>query len=179
LPLILAAEARGDQTEHGRLCASAPVKVWRFPDYLMGSLVLNVLALIYITEQLDYLANYWHAVWRLGDPDDPAPTAWLFPADVAAYVFTCNAHAWRQFCGEVHIDADQLTAGNHAGWMLAYGEAQIPQVAPTRNTLMAHLRERGVEDPQPITEDDLLARWRNRWQSMTRHAPLGAEKGKR
>jgi hypothetical protein len=42
LPLILAAQARGDQQEQQRLEALAPLRVWRLPDLRPGLLGWSV-----------------------------------------------------------------------------------------------------------------------------------------
>src|ERR1700722_13087449 len=94
IPLRIAAEARGDELEAQRLLNSAPTRRWYLPNHLMAEQALNVLALIYITEQLDAAAAYFFAVWQMdGEPDD-----WSFSADASAYFFTANAEAWRKFC---------------------------------------------------------------------------------
>jgi len=48
-------------------------------DYVAGELAANVLALVYVGEQLDYAANYWHALWRHADLDDRDPASWHSP----------------------------------------------------------------------------------------------------
>src|SRR5438132_10531123 len=110
IPLILAAEAREDETEVQRLHNSAPMRTWWFSDYLMPSMALQTSSKMYIVEQLDHIAIYWHAIWRLGDEQDEKPEDWLLSAEVAAYVFTCNAEAWRRFCEELNIDPALVTA---------------------------------------------------------------------
>jgi hypothetical protein len=178
LPLMLAAQARGDQREQQRLAASAPLRVWRVPDYVIGDLAANVLALVYVGEQLDCAANYWHALWRLEDPDDPDSAAWRLAADVSAYVFARNAEAWRSFWQELHIDADALTDANHHGWLLRYCEERMPGVAPTREELAARLRPHGADDPQPVTTDDLLASWRRLFDSCAGQGMRAADTGR-
>jgi hypothetical protein len=64
IPLMLAAEARGDKVEQRRLTDSAPIEAVKMPDYLMPMMALNTMSLMYIAEQLDNLASYWHAVCR-------------------------------------------------------------------------------------------------------------------
>jgi hypothetical protein len=161
LPLVLAAQSRGDSLEHQRLKDSAPSRLWRLLDYCMGELALNVLALIYVGEQLDHAACYWHALWRLDDPDGPDEALWRLTAAVTSYVFSCNAEAWRRFCRGIHIDPDALTAANHHGWLLRFCEERMPGEAPTRDEVADHLREHGVADPEPITVEGLLADWRH------------------
>jgi hypothetical protein len=82
LPLILAAESRGDEAEVNRLHRSAPIETWRFADYLMPNMALQTLSQIYIVEQLDHIATYWHALWRLDDELDKKPEDWLLSSGV-------------------------------------------------------------------------------------------------
>lgn len=167
IPLILAAEAREDETEVQRLHRSAPMRTWQFSDYLMPHMALQTLSQMYIVEQLDHIATYWHACWRLGNEVDERPEDWLLMADVAAYVFTCNAEAWKRFCKELDIEAATLTAGNYRGWLLQYCEAHMPNSAPNPETIMARLRQHGHEDGTPVTVDSLLQSWRSTFQKMT------------
>jgi hypothetical protein len=104
LPLLLAAEKRGDKAEHQRLAKSAPRSVWQMPDYQHRLLGLNVLALSYVADQLENLATYWHASWRLTDNDDQKPKDWLMTRDVSAYVFCRQEEAWRLFCQERNVE---------------------------------------------------------------------------
>lgn len=125
----------------------------------MPRMALNTLALMYITEQLDHLATYWYALWRLNDAEDKKPLDWKVCADTSSYVFACNSQAWKRFCAHLNIDATLLTTGNYRGWILTYAETHMPNAAPSRDDLRSTLRECGVEDPHPVTADDLLADW--------------------
>ncbi len=168
--LMLAAESRGDELEQNRLRQAAPVFVYRLPDYMLGEQFLNVLALIYITEQMEHVAGYWHAAWWLHNPDqeDPDPETWRYMVDVHAYMFTINAEAWRRFCSELHIDAAALTAGNCHQWMwiLRHAEEHMPALAPTREEMLARMRSHGVDDPKLVTADSLLADWKRVFNLM-------------
>jgi hypothetical protein len=153
LPLILAAEFRGDEAEVNRLQQSAPSEIWWFPDYLMPNMALQTLSQMYIVEQLDHLANYWHARWRFDLQLDSQPEDWLLSADVAAY--------------ELNIDSGKLTAGNYLGWILQYCEEQMPKVAPSPEAITAQLRRYGHKDGTLVTADSLLESWRSLFRKMT------------
>jgi hypothetical protein len=164
---LMAAESRGDQIEGRRLRDS-----WRprdieqvriVPDYLWLQLKLHILAHVYVTEQLDALANYWLAraeLEALAEKGvDPAPV--LLAAQSSAYMFICNAEAWRQFCTELAIDPDQLTAGSYGGLLLEICEETMQKSAPTREALAALLQGQGKDGSKLTTSDALLDRWRN------------------
>src|SRR5258708_7313743 len=68
--LYVEATSRGDDVEAGRLSASAPKMIYEFPDCFMPSMGLHILTLMYIGEQLESIAGYWHAVFRLGETED-------------------------------------------------------------------------------------------------------------
>jgi len=170
--LIAAADARGDEVEQRRLDATAPVIHLRFADYLWPSIKINTLALIYLTEQLDALANYWHALWRLDDPTDAEPEDWLLMADMSAYYFVCNADAWRRFGSELNLDPDYLAISNYRGWLLQFCAQRMPKNAPTREALIARYREQGRAG-EPLTADAMLQGWRHIYRLMTEGGDSG------
>ena len=174
LALYLAAEARGDQAEQHRLAREAPVWVSRLPDCRHGALAAHLLTLIYVTEQLEHLAAFWHAAWRLDDPDDDCPDDWRLASDVAAYLFACNAKAWRAFCAGLGLDPDQLIAGNYRGDMLHYLGAGLEAFAPGRDELAAHFHEQGVEADALVTAESLAEAWRDLFEQCAgRTVPKG------
>ena len=175
--LILAAESRNDDLERERLVTAAPIRRWHFSDYLMPMLGLNVLGLIYLTEQLDALANYWHANWRLADPDDAGAEDWHVLANVSAYFFACNAEAWRRFCDEMKVNPEQVTEGNYRGWLLQHCEERMPENAPSADELAALLRAYGQAEPALITAESLLESWRSLFNQMPGH-DIGKEGAK-
>jgi hypothetical protein len=59
LPLILAASARGDQTEQDRLAHSAPKKEWRMPDYYGLAEAMLFASLFHLLQLLDVAALFW------------------------------------------------------------------------------------------------------------------------
>ena len=125
----------------------------------MAEHALHVLALIYISEQLDAVASYFFALWRLEADDDPRLEDWLLTAEGHAHFFVANADAWRRFCQELDVAPHVMTAANYTGWFLRF-------------------RESGRHIPEPVTADRLLAGWRSRLQAMTRHeAPRDTGKG--
>jgi hypothetical protein len=177
IPALIAAQARGDDIEYRRLFDASPLRTWRFSEHLVAEQALNVLALIYIGEQLDAAASYFFDMYKMQDPDDPCPEDWLIAAESCAYFLAANAEAWRRFCSELDIAPEALTAGNHRGWFLRYCEENMPANAPTAEVMQARFRERGYDVLQLVTADKLLASWENVLQEMTGHAPRDAGKG--
>jgi hypothetical protein len=61
LPLLVAAQARGDDTEYRRLCQTSPGRTWQYSEYLWDELALHMLALTYAGALLDTAAGYFFA----------------------------------------------------------------------------------------------------------------------
>src|SRR5262245_23467037 len=97
IPLLLAAEARGDEREYRRLFDASPLRVWHVAEHLLAEQALHVLALMYVGEQLDAAVSYFFALFQMANADDRRPQDWLLLAESAAYVFAVNADAWRRF----------------------------------------------------------------------------------
>jgi hypothetical protein len=173
IPLLIAADARKDEAEYGRLFATSPVRTWRFSEHLMAEMALHTLALTYIGEQLDAAANYFFALWRLEDPADPRPDDWLLAAESAAYFFTANAEAWRQFCDGLGIAPGELTAANRGGLFLAYCKERMPENAPTAEALSARFARNGRDVTQLVTAEELLASWQELFGPMTAYTSRG------
>src|SRR5262249_40794138 len=152
------AHARRDDSEHRRLFDSSPLRTWQCSEHLLAEAALHVLALVYVTEQLDAAATYFFGRLQMGN--DPGPEAWLPTAEAAAYLFTANAAAWRAFCADLDIAPEALVAANHDGWFLAYCEEHIPADAPSAEALQTLLRQHGQEVRKLVTMEDLLTGWR-------------------
>jgi hypothetical protein len=169
IPLLIAADARGDDTEYQRLLDTSPPRAWHFSEHLLAEQALHLLAMTYIVEQLDAAASYFFALFQLGN--DPQPEHWLLPAESAAYFFTANAAAWRRFCADLDIAPNVLTTANHHGWLLPFCEERMPSNAPSAEALRARLQKAGFDAARLVMTKSLLAGWRDALRAMTRHAP--------
>ena len=174
IPLAIAAQARGDDGEYQRLFGSARQRTSVLPEHLLAEQALNVLALIYVSEQLNAAAIYFFAQMKKqsgGDELDDEPLDWQLLADVHAYFFTANAEAWRRFCVELDLVPTALVDLNHQGWMLRYCEERMPAQAPDPETLLSEMRHASHDLPELVTADGLLSSWKVTLRSMSRHAP--------
>jgi hypothetical protein len=159
VPLILAAQKRGDELEQQRLTASAPHRLLQMPDYRCREQMVHVLTLIYVTEQQDRLIEYWHSKWRL-DIWEEERVHCLIMLQTNAYLFCCGAEAWRRFCQEQNLDPEQLTAANYRGWILGDCAKIMPEVAPSRERLEDMLKSYGRPTKVTVTADTMLEGWR-------------------
>jgi hypothetical protein len=172
IPLLIAAQDRGDETEHQRLLATSPLRSWRFSEHLLAEEALHILALIYIGEQLDAAANYFFANVQMFVADEARAQAdWQLMADGNAYFFTANTQAWSRFCAELHTAPDALLAVNHQGWFLGYCQEHMPASAPSPEALQTRLSQQGRQRGTLVTADALFASWQKALRAMTRHAP--------
>jgi hypothetical protein len=156
--LVRAAETREDVAEVTRLRLLSPTHTLQLPDYLLPSLKLDILALIFASEQLESLAGYWHATRRSVDAQDERPAEWAMLADSAAYRFAVGQRAWDRFCRSVGADGEQLVRSNYLGFMLDLCGATLCELAPTREQVREQWRRHGHEG-EPITEDELYQSW--------------------
>jgi hypothetical protein len=159
ISLIVAAEARNDEDECRRLADTAPFTTLHVRDFRLTYQAVHLLALMFIAEQLDALANYWHAMWRLQTENDAGD--WLFQRDCSAYFVVCNSDGWRRFCEELSFDPDALVTSNYHGCLLQYCTSGMPANAPSRDEFIAVLEQRGQQAPDPISSDSRLAYWRD------------------
>lgn len=159
LPLRLAAQARGDETEAHRLLG--PVRAMYLREPMWTELALRVMALIYLTEQLDAAAGFLFARWMAGgeEADD-----WAFTAAAYAYFFTANAAAWRRFCADLGVDPEALARSNTRGGMLSLCEPYLPGEAPSAEQMRQMMS--GRTDAELVTADCLYDSWRSLLDSL-------------
>ena len=152
---------------------------WHFSEHLLAEAAVHVLALIYVGEQLDAAANYFFALWRQEDVNDPQLEHWRQATEVYAYVFDANAGAWRRFCQGLGVAPEALTTANYSGWFLQYCEEMMPANSPTAEELQARYPDIKRGEQQLVTADSLLASWQALLQDMTHHGPFGCEEAQR
>jgi hypothetical protein len=114
LPLLVAATARGDTVEIGRLSRSAPSDVFWAPDYHALVQGLSQLAHHYLLQQLDRAALFWKTISFMDQKppearkrgDGRVEDGLARRARVLAYWFVVLADGWQLFCQRLGIDPD-------------------------------------------------------------------------
>src|SRR5262249_3447420 len=112
LPLMYAAEARGDDVEHDRLIRSAPKLGFGIANHWGLVQGLEDLAKYYLLDQLDSAAFYWRVQSFL--EQEPLPgmkkearkrekRLWQ-GLQTSAYRFVVRADGWKLLCAELGID---------------------------------------------------------------------------
>jgi hypothetical protein len=169
IPLLLAANGRGDEAECRRLIDTSPPRAWHFPEYLLAEQAVHVLTMTSVAEQLDAALSHFFALFPM--TNDAHPDDWALSADATAYYFTKNAEAWKRFCADLDIVPQVLTSANYRGWLLHYCEGRRPANAPSVEVLQALLRKEGRDATHLVTTESLLVGWREALRAMTRQAP--------
>lgn len=163
--LLLAAQHRQDDTEYQRLFDGSTIRAWYFSEHLMAEQALHVLALTYITEQLDAIACVFFALTQLALHSEQEEGLENM-AECSAYFFCTNAQGWKEFCDTIRIPAKELVSANHSGWILSFAEQYLPTVTLTPEAMMQRLS-------QPlVTASQLSRRWYERLKEMIASTPL-------
>jgi hypothetical protein len=114
LPLLVAAAARGDTVEIGRLTRSAPTDIFRVPDCRALVQGLAHLAHSYLLRQLDRVV----LIWQMTSLLDQEPLGNSKPCEqrnndrllraarATARSFVVFADAWQLFCERLGIDPE-------------------------------------------------------------------------
>jgi hypothetical protein len=112
LPLLVAAAARGDAQELGRLRRSAPLVAYRAADYLGALEALEEVCTAYLLRQLDLAALYWqasgllaeHDALTLGEEDKGELGARLLGSvRLVAYLLCVHAAAFCRLCRRLAV----------------------------------------------------------------------------
>jgi hypothetical protein len=161
LARILVAEQSGDKTQLKLLEETTRYRTYRFSDTQLPSMMLQVMALIYVNEQLEKATACLLAMWNamaFGDED----RAWHQMAMCSAYRFKIGREAWRQFTEKLGIDGDSLVLGNYQGMMLETCGENICHIAPSAEEVRATLASVGHPVEELVSVDSL----RKSWQQM-------------
>jgi hypothetical protein len=97
LPAIMAASLRGDDVEADRLARSAPVRIFRVPDYFGLAEGLKLLAVFVLAELLELTTLHWQLVASRDSHEGDAHRALVRDTSRAlAYRFVAKLDAIRQ-----------------------------------------------------------------------------------
>jgi hypothetical protein len=171
LPLLIAADDRGDDVEWRRLFGTSPIKSWKFSEHLMAEEALNTLALCHVIDQLEAAAIYFYALFQRFGEAPNRERDWALEADLHAFNFQTNAQAWKLLCGEAGIDPEALVRVNFKGWFLKYCEIHMPANVPAEEDLRTRMRQAGLDDKDLKSAETLAKLLRDLLEKMTRSTP--------
>jgi hypothetical protein len=160
LPLLVAADARGDDVESDRLIHSAPQQVFQAPDYWRLLDGFEGLVKLYLLQQLDGAAFLWRLLGALEQgllfeaPRQRQREERLWQMiQWEAYKLVVRADGWKLFCGELQIDATVLLQKLPGSANLAHAEHQARFLVCTAEEAVAYLRKQ-FEGGQSTRESD-------------------------
>jgi hypothetical protein len=164
LALLVAASARGDELEHARLARTAARAPFAMPDYYGLGEGLQLLSLLYVTEQMELAALYWHCSGRLdrlalgrGHDRQARVDRLLGTVRMLAYRFTVNADAWRRLGRELRIDTGRLLERLPGRETLRVTEQATRGDALSPEEATTWLSGEGRSDGRPATVEEALA----------------------
>jgi hypothetical protein len=116
VPLIIAACARGDDSERENLVGSAPKLGFRVPDYWGLTQGLDQLAVLHVLLQLDMAAFYWRISaimaespsFRRSKHDRQLEARRDRMLRMIGYRIITEAEAWKLLASELQIDPEEL-----------------------------------------------------------------------
>lgn len=185
LPLIIAASARGDETERNRLAHSAPTARFQLPNYYGWAEGMQLVSLFHLLELLEAAARNWQTAAlleqeeSLGKKANPARRDRLEELTrITAYVFTVNMDGWKQFCSEFPIASPDLLLKDLPGYeAVKEAEEAARIVAFNAAEATAWIRKDGHETAEALTAEAVAASlWTfvnaaaERWARQTRRS---------
>lgn len=165
--LRLRAIDRKDEAEEELLVAAAPVEKWALHHHSMTELMLHIMALLYVTEQLEHTGWYFWVALNIDDEGDLEDVNdMLGLMNTHSYCFRVKALGWRKFCESIEVDPDALVRANQSGTLLENCEKQMCEIAPTADELSSLLRKHGMEVGPLKTADSECESWRGMLDRM-------------
>jgi hypothetical protein len=177
VPLIVAANARGDEAEAARLVASAPQVYYALPDYHGLADGLRLLAVQHAAEQLGLAALFWRVCAEVARGARAAELAGFVPENLMGAAlrlrqrFAAASAAWARFCGDLHLDPNGFLAGLPGCEALALAERELRATTASLAEAQAFLAADPADGFKESTVDDLadglhaaLDRLEGRWR---------------
>jgi hypothetical protein len=158
---LLVAEAQGNRSQIALLEHATPCHNYLIPDTSVPQGMLHVLALTYVSEQLEMAALCINAMFcQMINPDQEQDRERDSTAKAAAYMYRIGHDAWRQFVESLGLDPTLLVDANYRGCMLAFCDENVCAIAPAAEEMQAILAQSGYPDAELTTAADLLLNWR-------------------
>lgn len=110
LPLLFAANIRGDKVESDRLTRSAPRVAYEIPDFYPRANALNRLALFHLGELLSTAVIFWQTKY-VSEIWEEEPGKKEYRRDLTrlmAYMLGVKLGGWRRFCADLQFDPEAL-----------------------------------------------------------------------
>jgi hypothetical protein len=163
---LLMAQANKDADAEKLVKESTPRLFYPLPDTAMPEQMLHIMALVYVTEQLDYAGMVMNATILLlkKDPDLHFCAQMLA---VGGYRFKIGQEGWARFCAEAGIDPQYLVSENYHGQVLDMVSENVARFAVTEAELREVMFE-GQPERKIRTAADVANEWRWMFEKASR-----------
>jgi len=155
----LTAEAKNDDVELRLVRETARQRWYQYDETDLPYQMLQTMALMYVTEQLERAGMFLHAAWRMTAEGDNDGMRDLIGA-ANAYMFRIGKEGWKQFVDGLGIDGAALIRGNHQGMLLDLCGDNICGLPITPEQLRVAFSAHGLESQEFTTADDQRRSWR-------------------
>jgi hypothetical protein len=160
LPLIVAAEGRGDEVEANRLVRSAPKLSFHIANCWGLVQGLDHLAKHYLLGQLELAVTYWRVMGILDQEPLPGETRiakqreerlWR-AIETLAFRFVVRADGWKLSCRQLQVDPDISLRDLHGYEAVCHMEKVARHLACTPEEAIACLRD-AVESDKALESE--------------------------
>lgn len=176
LTRMLQAEARQDKVEQKLMAQITPVRVFRLPDTQLPLMMLNLLALAYVNQQLEFSMTYLHAVFcatvdEIGrmaaeDAETLDDLSWDAIAQVFAHRFRVGEVGWGLFMQKLGLEPDHLMRGNYHGCMLQLAREALPPKEVSEVELLAICESANCSRENLVTPEDVCRGWQRQLSTV-------------
>jgi hypothetical protein len=163
---LLMAQANKDSDAEKLVKESTPYGLYRLPDTTMPEQMLHIMALIYVTEQLDYAGMVMNAVIVILKKD-PNLRSCAEMLAAGGYLFKVGREGWAMFCTEIGVDPGYLVSENYRGQVLGMVGEHVASYAMTEAEVRETLFE-GHPEMKLQTAADVARTWRRMFEEVSR-----------
>lgn len=157
LPLIMAASARGDEEERGRLVRAAPKVAYSLPNYFGLAQAFSELSAFHLMELLNLAALYFRALGFADSDDEKISERMLDCALLFGFLLKVQLAGWRLFCAE-HGFEPEICWMPLPGYETMKTAEKIAQAAAfLPEGAVAYAKKAGRADPTLPTAEGIAA----------------------
>jgi hypothetical protein len=165
LPLLFAADARGDELEYQRLMDSAPREAWRVPHHLGLNLAFSEVAQLHYMEMLSGAGYYLHCLDLAESMRGKAGKRAFDVALMFGYLLNAQLAGWRAFCRGLHIDPDVFQALLPGQGLLDMAARLAEDGAFTPEGALEYVRRRDKAGMAIVSADGVAAALRRAYEA--------------
>lgn len=144
------AQAKHDDKEEKLVGEETPRVLYEVPDTTFPLQMLHTIALIYVTEQLEYagmVANARGMVLQSSEATEGEQALfWLKVILIYSYMFKVGREGWELFCNRIEIDGELLVGENYQGVLLEMLGDNVVGLAPSAEEVRKVVFEDGGGD---------------------------------